>query len=84
MIIYIFLINFLTFITYGIDKYLAKKRLFRISEKLLFFLSFLGGVVGAFLGMVTFHHKTKKRKFWILNFLIFIFWLFLIFWVIIK
>lgn len=56
-------INLISFITYGIDKYKAKVRAWRIPEKVLLGLAFLGGGMGAFLGMRVFHHKTKHWYF---------------------
>ena len=61
--LYLLSINIITFITYGIDKALAKAQKFRISEATLLMLSFIFGSVGALLGMIVFHHKTKKKKF---------------------
>lgn len=72
IIIYIIIVNIISFIIYGIDKLLAIKHLYRISEIALITLSFLGGSIGSILGMVIFHHKTKKIKFIILNPLILI------------
>ena len=72
IIIYIIIVNIISFIIYGIDKLLAIKHLYRISEIALITLSILGGSIGSILGMVIFHHKTKKIKFIILNPLILI------------
>ena len=66
LIIYYILINVLTFILMGHDKKNAIKKKERIPEMTLFTLSFLGGCIGALLGMLIFHHKTKKFKFIIL------------------
>jgi len=56
-------INAVTFIVYGIDKYKAKKAKWRISEATLIMLAFLGGCIGAWLGMKVWHHKTMHKKF---------------------
>lgn len=61
--IYLLLTNLITFITFGIDKSKAKKHAWRIPEKTLFLLALLGGGIGAWLGMYTFHHKTKHTTF---------------------
>jgi hypothetical protein len=45
------------------DKSYAKKGARRIPEKTLLLWAFLGGSIGAFLGMKVFHHKTLKPKF---------------------
>ena len=54
------------FVLMGVDKYKAKKRKWRIPEKTLFTVAFLGGGIGCYLGMYAFRHKTKHRKFVIL------------------
>lgn len=58
--------NLVVFITYGLDKKLARKRKQRISEKALLLLAFFGGGIGAYFGMFYFRHKTKHWKFKIL------------------
>lgn len=62
-IIYLIIINIVTFFVFGIDKKKAKKSKWRISEKALFVLSAIGGSAGALAGMYTFRHKTKKTAF---------------------
>ena len=63
LILYLLIINISAFILYGIDKKKAIKHKFRISENTLIFSAFIGGSVGAFLGMQFFRHKTKHPKF---------------------
>ncbi len=58
--------NIIVFVTYGYDKYLAKKGGRRISEKRLMGMAFFFGGPGAFLGMQIFRHKTKHLQFEIL------------------
>lgn len=58
-------INFLSFIYYGIDKRKAIKNKWRISEKTLLIISLIGPL-GAMLGMYSFRHKTQKLYFKIL------------------
>ena len=77
MVWYLIGINILSFLLYGFDKYLAKNRLYRISEYSLFVLSFFGGSIGSILGMTIFHHKTKKISFWILNIIFLIIWIYI-------
>lgn len=55
--------NLAAFGVFGIDKYKAVKRKFRIPEKTLFLLALLGGAAGAWIGMYMFHHKTTKWEF---------------------
>ena len=51
VIVYLVVINMATFLTYGIDKWMAKKSLWRIREASLLGLAVLGGSIGAWLGM---------------------------------
>ncbi len=51
-------------ILYGVDKRRAQKRQWRIRESVLLGVAFLGGAVGALLGMNLFRHKTKHWYFW--------------------
>jgi len=57
------LVNLIAFVFYGVDKYKAKKQLWRIPEATLILFSVLGGGIGSLLGMTTFRHKTKHTKF---------------------
>ena len=63
VIVYLVVINVATFLTYGIDKWMAKKSLWRIREASLLGLAVLGGSIGAWLGMKVWHHKTMHKKF---------------------
>lgn len=56
-------VNAVAFIVYGIDKYRARNGKWRIPEATLLMLAVVGGSVGAWLGMKTWHHKTRHRKF---------------------
>ncbi len=61
-IVYILIvINVLTFVIYGIDKWKAKQGSWRISEATLLTLAVLGGSIGALLGMQVWHHKTMHK-----------------------
>ena len=63
-IIYILIvINIITFLVYGIDKWKAKQGNWRISEATLLTLAVVGGSIGALLGMQVWHHKTMHKKF---------------------
>ncbi len=61
--IYLFMINLITFIAFGIDKRKAKKGRWRIPEATLLGLSLIGGTLGGILAMNFFRHKTQKKKF---------------------
>ena len=60
---YILAINLVTLIVYGIDKYKAKNKLWRVSESVLIALAVAGGSLGALGAMYAFRHKTKHPKF---------------------
>ena len=63
LLYYLIAINIVTFIVYGIDKVKAMKGKWRISEATLLLLAIIGGSIGAWLGMKTWHHKTMHKKF---------------------
>ena len=63
IIIYLVVINVVTFFMYGIDKWKARKAKWRIREAALLGLAVLGGSVGAWIGMRVWHHKTLHKKF---------------------
>ncbi|MBQ9882869.1 MAG: DUF1294 domain-containing protein [Bacteroidaceae bacterium] len=60
---YLAIINVATFLTYGLDKWKAKRSKWRIREAALLTLAVLGGSIGAWLGMIVWHHKTQHKKF---------------------
>jgi len=51
------------FIAMGADKRRARRGMWRVPEATLFLLAFLGGALGATLGMHLFHHKTRHWYF---------------------
>ena len=55
--------NVLTFLVFAADKRKAVKKGPRIRIVVLLGLAFLGGSIGALLGMYRLHHKTKKNYF---------------------
>lgn len=63
LLAYLAIVNVVAFATMGIDKWKARKKKYRISEKTLFFLAFIGGSAGIFMGMYHFRHKIRNRKF---------------------
>lgn len=60
--------NLITFAVYAYDKHIAQSRKGkrRVPERTLLLLSFVGGCIGAALGMALCRHKTKHAKFLIL------------------
>ena len=68
--LYLIMINVITFALYGLDKWRAMTRQWRVREKKLIILALIGGSIGAmigafgaFAGMIVFHHKTRKWYF---------------------
>lgn len=62
-IIYLIGINIVGFVAMFIDKQRAIRKKWRIPEKNLFFIAFIGGSLGVILGMNALRHKTKHIKF---------------------
>ena len=60
---YLIAINVITFLTYGIDKFKAKKGKWRIPESTLLLLAIIGGSIGAWFSIKVWHHKTLHKKF---------------------
>ena len=63
LLIYLAVVNILTIIVFGVDKMNAKPNRQRVRIVTLLGLAFIGGSVGALIGMYGFHHKTKKAYF---------------------
>lgn len=69
-------INITTFIAYFVDKRAAVRHAWRVPENTLHLLEFLGGWLGALLAQKIFRHKTAKKSFrnmfWLMIFLEFL------------
>ena len=63
LVVYLLVVNLITFFLYGIDKRRAVRKAWRIPESVLICFAAIGGSVGAFLAMLLFRHKTKHTKF---------------------
>ncbi len=63
LLYYLIVINVVTFLVYGIDKWKAKQGSWRISEATLLILAVIGGSCGALFGMKVWRHKTMHKKF---------------------
>ncbi len=72
---YIIIINLIAFVLYGIDKKRAIRNEHRIRESVLLWIARLGGAIGSWLGIKSFHHKTKHAKFMVVVPLWLIIWL---------
>ena len=60
---YVIVINVITLMMYGIDKWKAKHSKWRIPEATLLIMAAVGGSIGAWMGIKLFHHKTLHKKF---------------------
>ena len=63
LLYYLIVINIVTFLVYGIDKWKARQGSWRISEATLLILAVIGGSFGALFGMKVWRHKTMHKKF---------------------
>ncbi|WP_243389177.1 DUF1294 domain-containing protein, partial [Flavobacterium psychrophilum] len=63
ILIYFFIINTIGFFLIGYDKRMAIANQYRISEKTLLSIVFLGGIIGSGLAMLFFKHKTSKTSY---------------------
>lgn len=63
VLLYLIVINIVTFAVYVIDKRLSKTPRRRIPEATLLGLAAIGGSVGAWMAMYTVRHKTKHLQF---------------------
>lgn len=63
LLLYLCIINALSFLLMLIDKQKAKKNRWRIRERTLLGISALGGSLGGLLGMYLLRHKTLHKRF---------------------
>lgn len=63
LIPYLITVNAAAFILMIVDKYKAKKNLWRIPEATLMGVAVIGGSLGALAGMYLVRHKTRHKKF---------------------
>ncbi len=63
--VYLAFINIIAFFICCLDKHLARVNAWRISEKLLFTVSLIGGALGMYIAMRIIHHKTLHKRFMI-------------------
>ncbi|HEM3678932.1 TPA: DUF1294 domain-containing protein [Streptococcus suis] len=61
--LYLMIWNLVVFLVYGLDKGKARKGSYRISEKTLLMMTYVGGGLGAWAGGTHFRHKTQKKYF---------------------
>lgn len=63
LIVYFGAMNIIGLFLMGLDKYKAKKHLWRIPESTLFIIAVIGGSIGCIIGMHAFRHKTRHWYF---------------------
>ena len=63
ILLYLLIINAVSFLLMLIDKQKAQKNLWRIPERTLFTAAIFGGSIGTIAGMYLFRHKTKHWSF---------------------
>lgn len=63
LLFYLLLVNAAAFLLMLVDKFKAKRNLWRIRESTLILSAILGGSIGALAGMYLLRHKTRHKKF---------------------
>jgi len=67
IIVYIAVMSVVDLMLYVSDKVRARKGRWRIPEKVLLGVGFLGGAAGGLLGMLLLRHKTRHWYFYLIN-----------------
>lgn len=65
VIYYLIAVNVLLLLLMAYDKVQAKWHRYRVSEKILLTLGVFGGGLGGIISQQIFHHKTRKKKFYV-------------------
>jgi uncharacterized membrane protein YsdA (DUF1294 family) len=63
LILWLVIINVITFLVYGYDKLIAPSNMVRVPEFILLLQVVLGAFFGALIARTIFRHKTQKRSF---------------------
>jgi len=63
--IYLLEINVVALLLCGIDKFCARRNVWRVPEATLLLCAVLGGAAGLLLGMLLLRHKTRHKRFFI-------------------
>ena len=63
ILLYLLIVNAVSFLLMLVDKHKARKKLWRIPESTLLLSAAIGGSIGSLAGMYTFRHKTRHLKF---------------------
>ncbi|MGH2559780.1 MAG: DUF1294 domain-containing protein [Thermomicrobiales bacterium] len=70
-----------TLLAFAFDKGLAKAGGRRVPEVVLLGLSLCGGVLGGWIGMLGFRHKTRHRRFWVVQWVATAIWVAIVAWI---
>ncbi|SDH33973.1 Uncharacterized membrane protein YsdA, DUF1294 family [Alteribacillus persepolensis] len=65
LLLYLTVVNILSFVLMCVDKRRARRRKYRISERRLLSIAAIGGSAGAWTAMYTCRHKTQHAAFFI-------------------
>ena len=63
ILLYLLIVNAVSFLLMLVDKQKARRRLWRIPESTLLLSAAIGGSIGCLAGMYQFRHKTRHLKF---------------------
>ena len=63
ILLYLLIVNAVSFLLMLVDKRKAQKNLWRIPESTLFLIAAIGGSIGSLAGMYKFRHKTRHWYF---------------------
>ena len=63
ILLYLLIVNAVSFLLMLVDKRKAQRKLWRIPESTLLLSAAIGGSIGSLAGMYTFRHKTRHLKF---------------------
>ena len=69
--VFLFILNIISLLFFGVDKLKSKRGRWRISDLRLLLVA-LFGPFGAYAGMLLFNHKTRKAKFLLVPIFLFI------------
>lgn len=77
--VYFIFINILSGIVFSFDKFMSIKQKSRISEFKLHLLELFGGLFSILILRTLINHKSSKKKYYLITYLIGILWVFILF-----
>jgi uncharacterized membrane protein YsdA (DUF1294 family) len=72
--IYLGIINLVSVFIFIADRKAARRKRFRVPERILHLLEFMGGVFSIFIFMYILPHKNRKASYFMWTWLIFVWW----------